>query len=59
LGLDGVTASKRLLELGKIAATPMTHWGSVNCGKYVRFVFSNEPVHRLRGVGNRAKHALT
>ena len=59
LGLDGVTASKRLLELGKIAATPMSHWGSAHSRKYVRFVFANEPVHRLRGVGKRIKQALT
>ena len=58
LGLDGVTASKRLLELGKIAATPMLHWGSASSRKYVRFVFANEPVHRLRGVGKRVKQAL-
>jgi aspartate/methionine/tyrosine aminotransferase len=32
LGLDGVTAEKRLLELGKIAATPMVHWGSATSG---------------------------
>jgi N-succinyldiaminopimelate aminotransferase len=59
LGLDGVTAAKRLLELGKIAATPRVHWGSANSGKYVRFVFANEPVHRLRGMGQRVKQALT
>ena len=59
LGLDGVTASKRLLELGKIAATPMLHWGSAQSRKYVRFVFANEPVQRLRGVGKRVKQALT
>ena len=59
LRLDGVTASKRLLELGKIAATPMLHWGSSHSAKYVRFVFANEPVHRLHGVGKRVKQALT
>ena len=59
LGLEGVTASKRLLELAKVAATPMLHWGSAHSRKYVRLVFANEPVHRLRGVGKRAKQALT
>jgi aspartate/methionine/tyrosine aminotransferase len=59
LGLDGVTASKRLLELGKIAATPMINWGSANSERYVRFVYANEPVHRLRGVGERVRQALT
>jgi N-succinyldiaminopimelate aminotransferase len=32
LGFDSATASKRLLELGKIAATPMIHWGSATSG---------------------------
>ena len=59
LGLDGGTASQRLLEFGKIAATPMLHWGSADSEKYVRFVFANEPVHRLRAVGQRVKQALT
>jgi len=59
LGLDGVTASQRLLELGKIAATAMINWGSANSNKYVRFVFANEPVHRLRGIGKRVQQALT
>ena len=58
LGLDGVTASTRLLELGKIAASPMLHWGSARSRKYVRFVFANEPVHRLRGVGKCVTQAL-
>lgn len=59
LGFDGPEASKRLLELGNIAATPMVNWGSENSKKYVRFVYSNEPVERLRGVGERFRHALT
>ncbi|MFD2273568.1 aminotransferase class I/II-fold pyridoxal phosphate-dependent enzyme [Undibacterium arcticum] len=59
LGLDSATASKRLLELGKIAATPMVNWGSANSDKYVRLVFANEPVHRLRGVAERVRRALT
>jgi aspartate/methionine/tyrosine aminotransferase len=59
LGLDGPAASKRLLELGKIAATPMVNWGSENCRKYVRLVFSNEPTQRLRGTGQSFRDALT
>jgi aspartate/methionine/tyrosine aminotransferase len=59
LGLDGPAASKRLLELGKIAATPMANWGSENSSKYVRIVFSNEPVQRLDGVGKRFRDALS
>jgi len=59
LGFDSATASKRLLELGKIAATPMIHWGSSASDKYVRFVFANEPVRRLRGIAERVRRALT
>ena len=59
LGLDGAAASKRLLERGKIAATPMTNWGTSPSSNYVRFVFANEPVERLRGVGERVRQALT
>ena len=59
LGLDGEAASARLLERGKVAATPMTHWGRENAGQFVRIVFSNEPVGRLRGLGERLRRALT
>lgn len=59
LGFDSASASKRLIELGKIAATPMVNWGSANSDKYVRFVFANEPVERLRGIGARVRNALT
>lgn len=58
LGLDGPAASRRLLEHGKIAATPMVNWGSARSGSYVRFVFANEPVARLRGIGERVRRAL-
>lgn len=58
LGLDGAAASKRLLELGRVAATPMTNWGSEKASRYVRLVFSNEPVERLRGLGLRLRRAL-
>lgn len=58
LGLDSTTASKHLLERAKIAATPMINWGSAGSDRYVRFVFANEPVSRLRGVGERVARAL-
>jgi N-succinyldiaminopimelate aminotransferase len=58
-GFDSASASKRLIELGKIAATPMINWGSANSDKYVRFVFANEPVERLRGIAARVRRALT
>jgi N-succinyldiaminopimelate aminotransferase len=58
LGLDGPVASRLLLEKGKIAATPMINWGGAHCSNYVRLVFSNEPVDRLRGIDDRFKRAL-
>ena len=58
LGYDGAAASARLLERGKVAATPMTHWGRENAAQFVRIVFSNEPVERLRGLGERFRRAL-
>lgn len=59
LGFDGPSASKRLLEVAKIAATPMVNWGGADSRKYLRIVFSNEPLARLRGVGQRFRDALT
>ncbi len=46
LGYDSFTASRLLLEHGKIAATPMRDWGERNSDQFVRLVFSNEPVDR-------------
>lgn len=46
-GADSFTASQRLLDRGKIAATPMRHWGERNSDQFVRLVFSNETVARL------------
>ena len=59
LGLDGPEASSRLLENGKIAATPMINWGGDHCANYVRLVYSNEPLDRLRGIRDRFRNALT
>lgn len=58
LGFDSMTASRLLLERGRVAATPMRHWGDLNGDRFVRFVFSNEPVERLRGLGERTRRAL-
>lgn len=57
-GLTGAEASQRLLEKGKIAATAMTGWGSERSANFVRFVFSNEPVGRLRGLRERVETAI-
>jgi aspartate/methionine/tyrosine aminotransferase len=59
LGFDGPTASDRLLQKGRIAATPMINWGGGHCENYVRLVFSNEPLDRLAGIGGRFRDALT
>ncbi|MEE8523821.1 MAG: pyridoxal phosphate-dependent aminotransferase [Thermoanaerobaculia bacterium] len=58
LGLTGAEASERLLRRGKVAATPMTGWGSDRSSGFVRLVFSNEPGERLRGLRDRFAAAL-
>jgi len=58
LGLDSSTASRLLLERGKIAATPMKHWGEKNGDRFVRFVYSNEPVERLSTLRVRVAKAF-
>ncbi len=58
MGVSPPDASARLLEQ-KIAATPMTVWGETVAPRYIRFVFSREPVERIRGLGARVRKALT
>ncbi len=56
LGMDPAQASQRLFDKGRIAATPMTGWGDAErAGRYLRFVFANEPVERLRGIRERLR----
>jgi aspartate/methionine/tyrosine aminotransferase len=57
LGLDCAEVSRRLLD-HKVAATPMRGWGGDVADRHVRFVFSNEPVERLRALGARVRAAL-
>ena len=58
LGMMPAEASQRLFENGKIAATPMTGWGSDDlAGRYLRFVFANEPCDRLAGLRARVRAA--
>ncbi|WP_211233037.1 pyridoxal phosphate-dependent aminotransferase [Solirubrobacter soli] len=52
LGADPATASAAMLEAG-VAATGMTGWGAEVAARYVRFVFSAEPVERLATLGER------
>lgn len=58
MGFDSFTASKLLLEKGKIASTPMRDWGHINSDQYVRLVFSNEPIHRIKGIRERVISAF-
>ncbi|QFT66620.1 putative N-succinyldiaminopimelate aminotransferase DapC [Labrenzia sp. THAF35] len=58
LGYSPVEASRLLFEKGRIAATPMTGWGSADiAGRYLRFVFANEPVERLGDIRERLRLA--
>jgi aspartate/methionine/tyrosine aminotransferase len=56
-GIDGAILSERLLEQG-VAATAMAGWGETHGAQYIRFVFANEPVPRLRRVGEKIRRAL-
>lgn len=57
LGFSSRDLSDKLFCHGKIATTPMIGWGE-QAGRYVRFVFSNEPVERLMGVRDRIKNVI-
>jgi N-succinyldiaminopimelate aminotransferase len=48
----------RALVAQKVAATPMTTWGEHVSPRYIRFVYSNEPVERLSKLGERVRAAL-
>ncbi len=58
LGFDSFAASQRLLERGKVAATPMRDWGAHNGDRFVRLVFSNESARRLATLRTRVEQAL-
>jgi aspartate/methionine/tyrosine aminotransferase len=63
LGLEPEDASQILLEEAQIAATGMRGWGDEVAARYVRFVFSAEPVERLQEIparlsGSRLEEAL-
>lgn len=57
LGLSARDLSRALVEQ-KVAATPMTRWGERVSPRYIRFVYSNEPVERLSKLGERLRAAL-
>jgi hypothetical protein len=52
LGLLAPDLSRALVD-HKVAATPMTIWGERVSPRYIRFVYSNEPVERLSQLGER------
>jgi aspartate/methionine/tyrosine aminotransferase len=53
LGRDPAEVSRALLHRGSIAATPMTGWGAGVAARHVRFVYSAEPLERLRTLPER------
>jgi N-succinyldiaminopimelate aminotransferase len=53
LGIQPAGASRILLDEARIAATAMTGWGDEVAARYVRFVFSAEPVERLQEIPER------
>jgi aspartate/methionine/tyrosine aminotransferase len=57
LGLTPAELSARLFDRGRVAATPMTGWGPSG-ERYLRLVYANEPVERLRDLGERFRDAL-
>jgi aspartate/methionine/tyrosine aminotransferase len=58
LGTSPADLSLALAEQ-KVAATPMTAWGERVAPRYIRFVYSNEPVERLSQLGPRLRAALS
>ena len=53
LGIEPEEASKILLDDAQIAATGMRGWGGEVAERYIRFVFSAEPVERLQEIPER------
>lgn len=57
LGVGPAELSAALMA-ERVAATPMTTWGETVGPRYLRFVYSNEPVERLSLLGDRLRAAL-
>ncbi|WP_310621241.1 pyridoxal phosphate-dependent aminotransferase [Flexibacterium corallicola] len=56
LGIAPKEASRLLLQRGQVAATAMTGWGTEEiAGRYLRFVYSNESVERLKDIRERIR----
>src|SRR5215472_3191795 len=56
-GLMADEMSEHLLAEG-VCATAMSGWGEGQASQYIRFVYANEPAHRLKGVGAKVRSAL-
>ena len=56
-GLTAAEASGRLLAEG-VAATSMENWGLEDTAGFLRLVYANEPVERLRDIAQRFNRAL-
>lgn len=52
-GVDPRRAADLVLAESRIAATPMTGWAGPVADRYLRFVYSNEPVDRLATIRAR------
>ncbi len=57
-GVEPGDLSRRMRESGRVAATPMTGWGQRVAPRYLRLVFSREPVARLTTLRDRLKSVL-
>lgn len=58
LGMAPEEASQKLFRDGAIAATAMTGWGREDrAGRYLRFVYANEPVSRMADLRARIRKA--
>lgn len=57
LGFTGKEASEALVKQG-VYVTSMDGWGEEHGSQYIRFVFSNEPCERLKGLGEKVRRAL-
>jgi aspartate/methionine/tyrosine aminotransferase len=57
MGLTPPRLSEALVDQ-KVAATPMTTWGERVSPRFIRFVYSNEPVERLSQLGERLRRAV-
>ena len=57
MGFSAPRLSEALIDQ-KVAATPMTTWGERVSPRFIRFVYSNEPVERLSLLGERLRRAV-